>query len=114
MRDLTFQELAMVNGAARQDVNVGVIDYVGAAQTFLLLVSSADQKGFIYGSVVTGMTFGAIAGGFAGYAYGAAAGGMMLGCAGALGAGAAGLVVGGIAFKGAAMYAATAYNWIMG
>lgn len=111
MRELTFKEMATVSGAENYDVTV--VDPVAAIQTFLFLISVTDQQSFIYGSVITGMTGGAIAGGVMGY--GAAAG---VGLAAGIGAGVAcagaGAIAGGLAAKGAAYFMAGAYNWIMG
>lgn len=109
MRELTFTEMGAVAGAERLDVTV--IDPVAAAQTFLFLMSVTDQQGFMYGSVITGMSVGAVAGGVA--AYGAAGAGALGLAAGLLGAG-AGLLVGGVAFKLGASFAIGSYNLIMG
>ena len=108
MRELTFKEIAYVSGAETLDVTV--IDPVAAIQTFLLLMSVTDRDGFQYGSVITGMTAGAVGGGMLGFT---SVGGGLAGCAlGLTGAG-AGLIVGGLAFKAAANFAIGAYNMIM-
>jgi len=108
MRQLTINESSKVSGAEHHDVMV--IDPVAAAQTFLLLMSIADQEGFRYGSVITGMTAGTIGGGYLGYV---ALGAGLTGAAGAIVAGGAGAVVGGLAAKGAANFMVGSYNWIM-
>ncbi len=111
MRELTYNEMTAVSGAENLDVTV--IDPVAAIQTFLFLISYTDQQSFIYGSVVTGMTGGAITGGIMGY--GAVAGmGMAAGIGAGVACAGAGAIAGGLAAKGAATFMAGAYNWIMG
>lgn len=108
MRQLTINESSIVSGAEHHDVML--IDPIAAAQTFMLLMSVVEQDSFRYGSVVTGMTGGAIGGGYVGYV---ALGGSLAGGAGAIMAGAAGAVAGGLFAKGAANFMIASYNWIM-
>lgn len=109
MRDLSNFEMACVSGAERHDV----IDVVGALQTFLLLMAVTDKQSFAYGSVITGMTAGTIAGAAAGYSYTVASLGAVGGCAAGLGLGAVGMVAGGLAFKGGAYFATNVYDMLM-
>ncbi len=111
MRELTFNEMSAVAGA--EDHNIMVIDPVAAAQTFLFLMSVTDREGFLYGSVITGMTAGAIGGGMWGYGAAISSGALAAGGA-AVGCAALGAIVGGFALKGAATFAIGSYNLIMG
>ncbi|HRE31761.1 MAG TPA: hypothetical protein PLD88_07305 [Candidatus Berkiella sp.] len=110
MRQLTLSESSMVSGAESHDVMI--IDPVAAAQTFFYLISVTDQNSFRYGSVVTGMTVGAIGGGFVGYAAAAGAG-VAAGVAASVAGVGLGAVAGGLVCKGAASFMVTSYNWIM-
>lgn len=110
MRKLTMNEICSVSGAESLDVTV--VDPVAAAQTFLYLISVTDQSGFYYGSVVTGMCAGAVAGGYWGYGALAASGVLAGGAAGIVCAG-IGTFAGGLLAKGAATFATGAYNILM-
>lgn len=111
MRDLTFDEVGFVSGAETHDIFV--IDPIAAIQTFLILISVADQQSFVYGSVVTGMTIGAIGAGIGGGTAVTGMAGLALGIGAGIGCAAVGAVAGGLAFKAGATFAVGAYNWIM-
>lgn len=112
MRQLNSLELCTVSGGEHHDVTI--IDPVAAVQTFLLLISVTDQQSFLYGSVITGMTVGAVGGGIVGYGFGAASAGLAGGIAAGLAGAAVGTIACGMALKGAAYFGIGAYNMIMG
>lgn len=108
MRQLTLNESLVASGGNQHDVMV--VDLVAAAQSFLLLLTLADQNTFRYGAIVTGMTGGTVGGAYIGYV---TFGGSIAGGFGALGAGAIGAIAGGLAFKAAANFMVASYNWII-